>query len=177
MTDDDIMDIRAAEIAQLRQSLRAAKKQLGAAKDNDAIVGALHKLALLLISTKGQGGDAKDTADAADKADMQWREQAEKMLARALPTIAKCRILAAADISAATKRVVAKLPSGGAAKMIDESYAIAGLPSVYAVPLKKGAVVCGLLLLYARGKNAFPPGTANDFALRLGQLLAAAMAR
>lgn len=158
---NDIMDIRASEIAGLRRSLREAKKQLAAARDNDAIVGALHKLSLLLISNK--------------KPAMEWRTQAERTLTRTLPHIARCRIVAAAEMDILTKRRVAKLPAGGAAKQIDESYAIAGLPSVYAVPLKKGA--CGLLLLYARGKNAFPSGTANDFALRLGQLITAAMTK
>ncbi len=157
------MDIRASEIAGLRRSVREAKKQLAAARDNDAIVGALHKLALLLISAKKPG--------------LQWRAQAEKTMARALPKITRCRIIAADEMDAATKRRAAKLPAGGAAELIDESYAVAGLPSAYSVPLKKGAGVCGLLLLYARDKNAFPPGTASDFALRLGQLIAAAMAK
>ena len=162
--NDEVMDIRASEISGLRRSLGEMKKQLAdidaAARDNDAILAALHKLALLLISGKKK-----------------WRADAEKMLARALPKVSRCRIITLADMTAAQLRQVAKLPAGGAAFLVDDAFAAGGLPSVYSLPLKKGAAVCGLLLLYSRGKNAFPSGTANDFALRLGQLLSAAMAK
>ena len=157
-----VIDIRASEISELRRSLRKSKKRLAdinaAARDNDAILGALHKVALLLVARK-RG----------------WQTDAEKTLARALPGVSRCRIVAAVEMSAPQKQKAARLQKSGGANLPDDAFAVAGLPSAYTLPIKKGRALCGLLILYARKKDAFAAEGDSDFVLRLAELLAEAM--
>ncbi len=160
---DDVLDIRADEVARLRSALREVrariKKFAVLAEENDGIVKAMHKLSLLLLARKPNA---------------QWRGAAEKLLARGLPRVAHCRIVVVAEMTAAQKSKAARLPAGGK-NGADAAFAKDGFASAYSLPLKSGRELRGLALFYARKKDAFPPSAASDFALQLGQLLAAAM--
>lgn len=154
-----VLNIRATEIASLRDKNRQLRRQIAEMesiiRDNDATVAMLHRLSALLIARESG-----------------WRAKAEQMLRRGMKSAdARIHLLKSADPLSAK---VAKLPAGGRADESPLCKTKTRGALYYHLPLKDGRRSLGLLILTLRQKQDFQDGD-DDFCRRLSALLSAAL--
>ena len=157
-----VLDIRATEMAKLRDKNRRLRRQLSEIEeiihDNDAMVLLMHRLSLLLI------GRAKN-----------WQGEAELLLRRGMKA-AGCRIIVMADNRAVAQLSgrISRLPAGGRAEQTPLVGTADADAVYYHLPLKQGRKVLGAVIFSMRQATHLRPGD-DDFCRRLAALLAAAL--
>lgn len=156
-----VLDIRAAEVSELRGKNRRLRRQLAEieeiVRDNDAMVLLMHRLALLLIVRAPN-----------------WRGEAELLLRRGMKA-AGCRIITIdGRADARLSSQISRLPAGGqvAEKPLIDTVDSAAV--YYHLPLKHGRKVKGAVIFSMRRATHLRPGD-DDFCRRLAALLAAVL--
>ncbi|NBU24260.1 MAG: DUF484 family protein [Gammaproteobacteria bacterium] len=135
------------------------------ARDNEALVGRVHALALRLLH-------ARDAAGVAAQAEASMHEDFD---------VRPARLLAAADIPPAVRALVASgKPRCGQLREDDRNAllgdAAAGIASMALVPIGADCRY-GLLALGSTDAARFHPGMGTVFLERIGELVAAALGR
>ena len=156
-----LIDIRANEIAQLRDNARQLEDILSdmehIARTNDRILLGLHKLSLLLIAKPAN-----------------WQKDAVALLTKqfALP---HCALVVFTPKQAALAKTAGRLPLGGRGddEPLPGTKAVGGMKRYFHLPLRKGKRTCGLLIFASKKADAFPNEDARDFMRRLAELIAA----
>lgn len=154
-----IIDIRSKEIADWRKKTRELAGTLAAlektANANDKILLTLHKVALVLI--------AEPTG---------WADKVETLLIKNL-NISACRLVIFSTPPPA--KLVKTLGTKGTVsdKPISTELQIPNAKSYFYLPLKKHRLLLGVLVFADKKANAFPADAANDFALRLAEMISA----
>lgn len=157
------------QVQVLRERHAASRQRLGElmrnARDNEALVGRVHALALRLLRAQGAAGVAAQT-EAAMREDF---------------GVQPVRLLAPADVPPAVRGLVAAgKPRCGQLREEDRKAllgeAVAGVASMALVPI---GADCrhGLLALGSTDAARFHPGMGTDFLERIGELVAAALGR
>lgn len=164
-----LLDIRAREISALRGRARELGETLAVvernARENDRILLAMHRLAVLLIAKP-----------------VDWRAQAAALLQKQF-ALSFCEVVVfggAEGAEAALRRAAMRLPLGGRAgdaPLVGGGGGVAegGLRRFFYVPLRKGGETVGVVAMASRRADAFPADAARDFSRRLAELLAAAV--
>ena len=158
-----LLDTRAEEVAQLRESIRTLTATLTEIEDNaranDRILLTLHKIALLLIQKP------KD-----------WQTETTALLKKQF-SVLHCQLYLFDKQSATLASASTRLPAGGSASNLPltETTAQQGAKRYFHLPLKKASKTIGVLVFASKKADAFPDNAARDFSRRLAELLSAAL--
>lgn len=157
------------QVQVLRERQAASRQKLAEllhnARDNEALVGRVHALALRLLQ-------ARDAAGVAAQVEASMHEDFD---------VRPARFLRPDDVPAAVRTSVASgKPRCGQLREEDRNALLggagAGIASMALVPIGAGGVL-GLLALGSTDAARFHPGMGTDFLERIGELIAAALAR
>lgn len=178
-TDGQAVSLVERQVKVLRANQAATRQRLAElvrnARDNEALVGHVHRLALRLIAA---GGATDVGAAAAASAPQRIAQQVEAAMREDFG-VSPARLLPSGAVPEAVRALVsAGKPRCGQLREEDRhallGEAADGIGSIALVPLGEGAAH-GLLVLGSTDAAHFHPGMATDFLERIAELVAAAL--
>jgi uncharacterized protein YigA (DUF484 family) len=174
-TDGQAVSLVERQVKVLRANQVATRQRLAElirnARDNEALVGQVHRLALRLIASRAAAvGAPRALAQLAPEVEAAMRDDFGVSPARLLPASAVPEGLRA-SLSAGQPRCGQFRAEDRLALLGD---AAAGIGSMALVPLGAGALQ-GLLVLGSADSAHFHPGMATDFLTRIAELIATAL--
>ena len=178
-TDGQAVSLVERQVKVLRANQAATRQRLAElvrnARDNEALVGHVHRLALRLIAA---GGTTDSGAAASASAPLRIAQQVEAAMREDFG-VSPARLLPSSAVPEGVRALVsAGKPRCGQLREEDRRMllgeATEGIGSIALVPIGAGAMH-GLLVLGSADAAHFHPGMATDFLERIAELLAAAL--